>query len=176
MSNLSIRGRFQPLSTGSSSVWVGFPPPFAAYLSMCLAAFLAVYWAGPAAAGELSYQLQSTLVGGNNAALLSAENTRANAVKQAKDRVIAEEARRIRELETAAAATPEARFLSSLQSQIYFAVSQKIATSITGLASGASGTFRTGNNVVTYVNNGKTLTVEITTPLGTSVMELPTTP
>ena len=162
MSNLSIR--VQSLPTGFG------------FIRRALSFLLIACLTGPAAAGELSYQLQSTLVGGNSAALLSAENTRANAVKQAKDRIIADELKRIRDLEQAAANTPEARFLSSLQSQIYFAVSQKIATSITGLANGASGTFTTGNNVVTYANNNGILTVTITTPLGTSVMALPTTP
>ena len=176
MSNLSIRGRFQPLSTGSASVWGGLPPPFAAYLSMCLAAclaaFLAVYWAGPAAAGELSYQLQSTLVGGNNAALLSAENTRANAVKQAKDRIIADELKRIRDLETAAAATPEARFLSSLQSQIYFSVSQRIAVSLAD-PNAILAPVTMGDTTVTFLRGAGTLTVTVITPSGTSTMVLP---
>ena len=184
MSSLSIRGRFQPLSAGSASVWGGLPRPLAAGMATCLAAYqaicmailltagLAILLVGPAGAGELSYQLQSTLVGGNNAALLSAENTRANAVKQAKAQVVAAELQRIRDLETAAAATPTARFLSSLQSQIYFAVSQKIATSLADpKADLASVTM--GDSTVDFRREPGTLTVIVTTPSGTSTMVLP---
>lgn len=129
-----------------------------------------------AKAAELRYYIQSPLIGGNNSALQAAENARANAEKQAREKASAAELQRIRDLEQAAAATPEARFLSSLQSQIYFAISQKIATSITGLAEGASGSFQTGDNVVSYTNSGGQLTVTVTTPSGTSVMVLPTVP
>lgn len=124
-------------------------------------------------AAELNYHLQSPLVGGNNAALQAAENARYNAIKQAKERKIADEQRLIREAAQAAEATPEARFVASLQQQIYFAISQRIATSITSLADGASGSFQTGDNVVSYTRSGNELTVTVTTPLGTSVMVLP---
>ncbi len=123
---------------------------------------------------ELIYTLQSPLVGGHNAALQAAENARYNAIKQAYDRKIADEQRRIREAAQAAESTPEARFVSSLQQQIYFAISQKIATSITSLSNGAAGSFQTGDNIVSYIRSGNELTVTITTPLGTSIMKLPT--
>ncbi len=97
-----------------------------------------------------------------------------NLTKQARDKVLAEERQAIREVEQKVANTPEARFLSSIQSQIFFAISQRIATQITSLKEGASGTFQTGDNVVSYTRNGAELTVTITTPAGTSVMKLPT--
>jgi len=124
-------------------------------------------------AGELGYRLQSPLVGGYNASLQAAENARSNAVKQAKDKAIADAERIIREAEDAAANTPAARFVSSLQSQIYFAVSQKIATTALG---GGSGSFTTADSTVQYSTSvdGKTLTITIITPSGTSVMALPT--
>lgn len=170
MSNLSIR--VQSLPTGFGSIWGDLPRPLSAGQAIGLAAGLAILLAGPAAAGELSYQLQSTLVGGNNAALLSAENTRANAVKQAKDRIIAEEARIIRDLETAEAATPAARFLSSLQSQIYFSVSQRIAVSLAD-PNAALAPVTMGDTTVTFLRTPGILTVTVITPSGTSIMELP---
>ena len=170
MSNLSIR--VQSLPTGFGSVWGGLPRPLSAGMAIGLAAGLAILLAGPAAAGELSYQLQSTLVGGNNAALLSAENTRSNAVKQAKERVIADELKRIRDLETAAAATPAARFLSSLQSQIYFSVSQRIAVSLAD-PNAVLAPVTMGDTTVTFLRGAGILTVTVITPSGTSIMELP---
>ncbi len=128
-----------------------------------------------AVAAELSYRLQSPLVGGNNGALQAAENSRVNLIKQASDKVLADQRNAIREVEQKAANTPEARFLTSIQSQIFFAISQKIATQITSLSDGVSGTFQTGDNVVSYTRDGAVLTVTITTPAGTSVMKLPTT-
>ncbi len=139
------------------------------------AALFSFFMLPQAVASELSYRLQSPLVGGYNATLQAAENSRVSLTKQARDKALADERQAIREVEQKAANTPEARFLSSIQSQIFFAISQKIATQITSLADGASGTFQTGDNVVSYTRNGAELTVTITTPAGTSVMKLPTT-
>ncbi len=129
-----------------------------------------------AVAAELSYRLQSPLVGGFNSTLQAAENSRVSLTTQARAKVINDELRVIQQAAQAAANTPEARFLSSIQSQIFFAISQKIATQITTLPAGESGTFQTGDNFVSYMRDadGKTLTVTITTPAGTSVMKLPT--
>jgi hypothetical protein len=160
MFTLNIKGLFDSIATGIGSVR-------RAGLFLLGATLL-----GPAAAAELSYQLQSTLVGGNNAALLAAENTRANAVKQAKERAVADELQRIRDLENAAAATPEARFLSSLQSQIYFAVSQRIAASLAD-PNAALAPVTMGDSTVTFARGVGTLTVTVVTPSGTSVMVLP---
>lgn len=130
----------------------------------------------PAMAGNLSYDLQSSLAGGSNSAWMGAENARVNAIKQAKTAAENEVARLLREAEAAAAATPEARFLSSLQSQIYFAVAQKVAQNINSLGAGQTSTFNAGTSVVSYTNNalGTELTVTITTPAGVSTMVLPT--
>ncbi len=140
------------------------------------AALFSFFMLPPAVASELTYRLQSPLVGGYNATLQAAENSRVNLTKQARDKVLADERQAIREVEQKVANTPEARFLSSIQSQIFFAISQKIATQITTLPAGESGTFQTGDNFVSYMRDldGKTLTVTITTPAGTSVMKLPT--
>ncbi len=138
------------------------------------AAIFSLFMLPHAVATELTYRLQSPLVGGNNSALQAAENSRVNLTKQARDKVLAEERQAIREVEQKAANSPEARFLSSIQSQIFFSISQKIATQITSLADGESGTFKTGDNVVSYTRSGAELTVTITTPAGTSVMKLPT--
>ncbi len=158
MSEQTIRGLFQSFFAGVGSV-----------LGACSLLFAVV---GPAAAGELSYQLQSPLVGGNNAALQAAENTRANAVKQAKDRAVAEELARIRELEQAEANTPAARFLSSLESQIYFSVSQRIASSLAD-PNAALAPVTMGDTTVTFLRGSGTLTVTVITPTGTSTMVLP---
>ncbi len=138
------------------------------------AAIFSLFILPHAVAAELSYRLQSPLVGGYNTALPAAENSRVNLTKQARDKALAEERQAIREVEQKIANSPETRFLSSIQSQIFFAISQKIATQITSLADGASGTFKTGDNVVSYTRSGAELTVTITTPAGTSVMKLPT--
>ncbi len=139
------------------------------------AALFSFFMLPPAAvAAELSYRLQSPLVGGVNSTLQAAENSRVSLTNQARAKVINDELRVIQQAAQAAANTPEARFLASIQSQIFFAISQKIATQITSLPEGQSGTFQTGDNVVHYTRDGAVLTVTITTPAGTSVMKLPT--
>lgn len=137
------------------------------------ALFFIVAVSGQAVAAELSYNLQSPLIGGNNMALQSAENSRFNTIQQAKARAKAEQDAVINAEKQAAENTPSARFMTTLQSQIFFNASQRIAASIAGLASGASGSFQTGDNIVSYTNNGSSTSVTITTPTGTSVMSIP---
>ncbi len=135
-----------------------------------------------AVAAELSYRLQSPLVGGSNSALQAAENSRVNLTKQARDKVLADELRVIREAEQKIANTPEAKFLASLQSQINFVISRKIATQISDLADGTGSEPDKGvvytdvsGNTVTYERTPTTLTVTITTliPYSQSVIVLP---
>lgn len=143
-------------------------------VKIVVAAVLAGCW-GNSLAAELSYTLQSPLVGGTNPYLMQAENQRVQAVRQAEATAKAEAKSAQADARRLAENTPAARFARALESQLYYSVANRLSQDLATLPDGGTGSFRTGDTTIEYRNSNGTLYITITTPTGTSTLELPST-
>lgn len=76
----------------------------------------------------------------------------------------------------ALANSPATRFANALQSQLFMSISQQLSQKIAGLEAGQTGSFSSGDVFISYVRNPSTVSVVITTPTGSTTLELPTAP
>jgi hypothetical protein len=124
----------------------------------------------PAAATDLLYILRSPSFGGDNTGALTGAQIGQN-LKTQHEAALAAAARAA---STPTAADPNAAFVSAITSQLTGLVAQSVAQKIANSQSGQAGTIQSGNVVITYVNSDGQLNVTITSPTGSTVLQIPT--
>lgn len=125
----------------------------------------------PGTAGELAYNLQSPLVGGNNSSLYQVENARVSQKKQIKAQAEADIKQAAYEAQRLKDNSPTARFANALQSQLFMAISMKLSDTI--LTSKTAGSFAYGDLYVGYERVSGAIRVTINSPSGTTTLDLP---
>ena len=134
------------------------------------AAFMSLAGAPPAAATDLLYILRSPSFGGDSAGALAGAQIGQN-LKSQHDAAVAAAARAAT---TPPGADPNAAFVSAITSQLTGLVAQSVAQRIANSQNGQAGTIQSGNVVITYVNSDGQLSVTITSPTGSTVLQIPT--
>jgi curli production assembly/transport component CsgF len=133
------------------------------FLSLSLAAGLALGAASAAAAQQLVYQPINPLFGGNPGNTTQLE-TDANAQNEFKPK------------STTANLTQAQLFAQQLQSQLLASLANQVSQAIFGPNAATSGTFSFGGETVTFVRDLTEITVTITDPTGAqTVIKLPVT-
>ena len=107
------------------------------------------------------------------AALYQIESGRVSALRQKEAKAAADERARINAAQQALNNTPAARFAATLQSQMFLLVSQQLSQRISALEPGQAGSFQSGDILVTYTRNDSVVDLQISTPGGTTTMQLP---
>jgi hypothetical protein len=119
----------------------------------------------PAWATDLLYSLQSPSFGGaNNAAETNAQTAAGLKAQQAANAAAAK---------ATTTSDPNAAFVSAITSQLTGLVAESIAQKIANSTNGQAGTIQSGGVSITYVNSDGELNVTITTPTGTTNLQIP---
>jgi hypothetical protein len=120
-------------------------------------------------AAELSYSLQSPLVGGNNGSLYQIESASVGLKKQNEAKKISDALAADNAAQQLINNSPAVRFASALQSQLYNGMAMQLSEKILGTAGvGASkeAPLRYGDMLIYSSKEGNTVTYHITTPTG----------
>jgi len=124
-----------------------------------------------AQAAELTYTLQSPLLGGGNAALYQVESARESQKKQFRAKAEADARQAADAAQQAINNSPTTRFANALQSQLFMSISIKLADKI--LTSRNAGSFTYGDLYVGYERVNGAIRVTINSPSGTTTLDLP---
>lgn len=125
-------------------------------------------------ATDLQANLTMPSFGGSNTAALSMEqlqNSQIAATNAAKAQAIANAEAAVNP--SAATNAASQAFANAIMSQLDSIVSEKIALQITNSSPGTGGTITANGVTLTYVNSDGQLTIDVTTPSGSSVISLP---
>lgn len=134
----------------------------------CVFLLLAGLVAGPPAAGatDLLYSLQSPNFGGDNAAALNAAQMTAGLQAQHAAALAAA-------AKPPVVVDPNAAFVSAITSQLNGLVAQSVAQKIANSQPGQAGTIQSGSVTITYMNSDGQLNVTITSPTGSTNLQIP---
>jgi hypothetical protein len=152
--------------------------PWRAGLLLALAC-LALGPAQPALATDLSYRLTSPSFGGTDPqpyTYAQYEFSQKQAASAAVVAAAASAAAAAKAATSAAAATsPAQEFANSIVSQLQSLVARNVALQIANAQPGQAGSIQSGGASITYVNSDGQLTVNVTTPAGTTSFSVPST-
>jgi len=119
----------------------------------------------PALATDLLYSLQSPSFGGTNSApLTNAQYAASLKAQQAANAAAAK---------AASSSSTNSEFVSAITSQLTGLVAESIAQKIANSTNGQAGTIQSGGVSITYVNSDGELNVTITTPKGSTNLQIP---